>query len=263
MCFILHKVTQNFERTFPGEKSSTMPHVVCSWRTQHIGLILLRSETCFHISMLMTHVSVASALHRQPVLSHFVAFFKNIAAWTSSNRLKLNAVKTEVLWCTSVLHLYKFPTQPFVVCCIAMAPATNVCDLGVWIGCRLATLDFILDITFGFFAILCQLCIVRSSLPRELLTSLVVTLILTRTDPRRSAYNHQLNCLQSVLHPSSRSCDAAASWLSLRKRIQIKLYLFAYRCPNDVASVCFPGLRLPACVTLRVTAAVFPPVQHR
>ena len=59
----------------------------------------------------------------------------SISKWMRSNRLQLNADKTEVMWCSSTGKLSHATTQLFVVCCwcTLVCHVNSVRDLGVFI----------------------------------------------------------------------------------------------------------------------------------
>ena len=52
--------------------------------------------------------------------------------WMSSNRLQLNANKTEMLWCATTRRQSQLPTSPFRVCNDYVTPSTAVRDLGIY-----------------------------------------------------------------------------------------------------------------------------------
>ena len=54
-----------------------------------------------------------------------------VANWISSNRLQLNAIKTEFLWRTSARRQNQLPTSPFRVRSDHVTPSTSVRDLGI------------------------------------------------------------------------------------------------------------------------------------
>jgi len=56
-----------------------------------------------------------------------------VANWMSSNRLRLNAIKTEFLWCTSARRQCKLCPSPFRVCSDHVTPSTFVRDLAIYL----------------------------------------------------------------------------------------------------------------------------------
>jgi len=57
----------------------------------------------------------------------------HVSGWMSSNRLQLNADKTEVMWCTSTHRLSQLPSHPLSVAGANVYPVSVVRDLGVFI----------------------------------------------------------------------------------------------------------------------------------
>jgi len=70
--------------------------------------------------------SAASQLQEQ-----VSACVDEVALWMRSNRLQLNASKTEVLWCASSRSQHQIPRTPVRVCSDFIQPASSVRDLGI------------------------------------------------------------------------------------------------------------------------------------
>jgi len=56
-----------------------------------------------------------------------------VAHWMRSNRLQLNASKTEVLWCASARRQSQLPSDPLAVGSDLVSPVRCVHDLGIFI----------------------------------------------------------------------------------------------------------------------------------
>src|SRR5258706_528395 len=56
-----------------------------------------------------------------------------VALWMKSNRLQLNAAKTEIIWCGSARRQHQVPTTTFKIGVDDIAPARSVRDLGVYL----------------------------------------------------------------------------------------------------------------------------------
>ena len=56
-----------------------------------------------------------------------------VSAWMAANRLQLNHVKTEVLWCSSSRRQHQVPTDPVRIGNTDVLPVKLVHDLGVYI----------------------------------------------------------------------------------------------------------------------------------
>jgi len=57
----------------------------------------------------------------------------DVAAWMRSDRLQLNAAKTEVLWCASGRRQRQLPDAPFTVGSDTVKPVRCVRDLGIYL----------------------------------------------------------------------------------------------------------------------------------
>jgi hypothetical protein len=183
--------------------------------------------------------------------SQLVACGEDVASWTKANRLQLNTAKTEVLWCSSRRQMHQLPIQPLTACGSCVTPASLVQDLGVWIDSSLTMSPHVVKTAAGCFAVLRQLRSVWRSLSRESLTSLVVSLVLTRLDYCNAVLaglpSCQIDRLQSVINTaarlifSARRCDhvtpllAQLHWLPVRERLDFKLCVLTYRCLNGTA----------------------------
>ena len=55
----------------------------------------------------------------------------DVAAWMKTNRLQLNALKTEILWCSSSRRLHQIPPDSIRIGADYVSPVSQVCDLGV------------------------------------------------------------------------------------------------------------------------------------
>jgi len=55
--------------------------------------------------------------------------FSAVADWMSSNRLQLNASKTEIVWCTSSRQQYQLPTNQLTVSNDQVTLVTPICSL--------------------------------------------------------------------------------------------------------------------------------------
>jgi len=175
----------------------------------------------------------------------------DVAAWMRSNRLQLNADKTEVIWCTSARRQQQIPTAPFVIGTDVVTPVSSVRDLGIYINSDLSMMTHISKTVSACFAMLRQIRSIRRSVTRPVLQSLVATLVLTRLDygcttlaglPAR-----QLNRLQSVLNAAARLVYGARRrehispllrelhWLRVPQRIEFRLAVLVYRCLHGTA----------------------------
>ena len=54
--------------------------------------------------------------------SRVSACIGDVSSWMRSNRLQLNVIKTEVLWCASARRQHQIPTNPLLVCSDTVTP---------------------------------------------------------------------------------------------------------------------------------------------
>lgn len=209
-----------------------------------------------------------------------------VALWMRSNRLQLNASKTEVLWFASTRRQHLIPYTPVRVGTEAVTPSTTVRDLGIYLDCDASMESHVTKTVSTCFAALRQIKSIRRSIPRRVLESLVASLVITRLDygnavlgglPRRL-----LDRLQSVLNAaarmifSSRKFDHVTPllrdlhWLRMPERIEYKLAVLTYRSLHGMApSYLASGLHRVADVDSRrrlrsasTCALVVPPSRH-
>jgi len=108
--------------------------------------------------------------------------FSAVADWMSSNRLQLNATKTEILWCTSSRRQYELPTNQLTVGNDQVTPVSSVRNLGIYMDADLSMRTHVLRTAACCFAVLRCIKSIRRSLTKPVLQSLVVALVLSRLD---------------------------------------------------------------------------------
>ena len=82
------------------------------------------------------YVSCAAS-DRQPAATRLLACVSEIESWMSSNRLKLNALKTEFIWIGTQRPLSKVEEEALMVWGQSITPMVKVRDLGVFIDFEL------------------------------------------------------------------------------------------------------------------------------
>lgn len=178
------------------------------------------------------------------------ACIDNVASWMRSNRLQLNASKTEVLWCTSSRRQHQLPVEPLRVCSDTVTPVQCVRDLGIYVDSDLSMRTHVQRTVSSCFAVLRQLRSIRRSVSRPVMTSLVVSLVLTRLDYGSATLaglpSILLNRLQSVLNAAARLVHCARRndhitpilrdlhWLRVPERIAFRLAVLVYRCQHEI-----------------------------
>jgi len=90
----------------------------------------------------------------------------SVANCMSSNRLQLNAIKTEFLWCTSAQRQSQLPASPFRVCSDHVTPSTAVHDLGIYLNSDVSMhfqVSQTVSACFGSYVAFVVHCLTRSS----------------------------------------------------------------------------------------------------
>jgi len=176
---------------------------------------------------------------------------EDVAAWMRSNRLQLNTAKTEALWCASARRQHQIPTTALAVSSDMVMPVRSVRDLGIYIDSDLSMRSHVLRTSAGCFAVLRQLYSIRRYVTRQVLQSLVVSLVLTRLDygcaTLAGCTASLLSKLQSVMNAAARLVYSARKydhvtpllrelhWLRMPERITYRLAVYAYRCQHGLA----------------------------
>ena len=175
----------------------------------------------------------------------------DVSSWMMANRLQLNPVKTEVLWCSSVRRQHQIPVGPVRVGGTSVLPVSAVRDLGVFIDADVTMSTHVTATVRACFAALRQIRSVRRSLSPDALLTLLRALVVSKVDYCNSVLagisSAQLQRLQSVLNAAARLVFSARKsehttpllrelhWLKVPERIQFRLCVLAYRCLNGTA----------------------------
>ena len=192
----------------------------------------------------------------------------DVASWMASNRLQLNPVKTEVLWCSSTRRQHQIPSTPIHIGTASVAPVSSVRDLGVHLDADLTFRTHVNAVAKSCFAALRRIRSVRRCLPRHALLTLIRALVVSKLDYCNSLLVgvsvHLLSRLQSVFNTaawiiySSRKYDHVSPllrdlhWLRVPQRIQFHLCVLVFRCLHGTApSYLTETLRLAADVESR------------
>ena len=135
-----------------------------------------------------------------------------------ANRLQMNEIKTEVLWCASARRQHLIPPGQVRIGNALVQPASAVRDLGlgVYIDTDVSMKTHIINTVRTCFASLRQLHSVRRSLPRQALLTLVRAFVVSKVDYCISVLvgisGSLQNRLQSVLNAAARLvCSAKKS----------------------------------------------------
>ena len=188
-----------------------------------------------------------------------------VTSWMSSNRLRLNPSKTELIWLGTSRRLQHCDGLNMTVCGADIRPVDCVRDLGVLIDSNMTLSNHVNNVAGICFYQLRQLRIIRRSLTTDAAHSLVRALIHTRIDycngllAAGPKYMHEK--LQSVLRAAARLVlqlphRASVSgvmrgqlhWLEMPDRVRFKLCTLVYRCLHGLAPSYLSDLCTPATV---------------
>ena len=167
--------------------------------------------------------------------------------WMSSNRLKLNSDKTQLIWLGSRQQLLKVNPDSILLGDATVRFQSSVVNLGVVLDSNLSMRDHVSRLCRTSYYQLRQLRVIRRSLTTRACTQLVHALVNSRLDYCNSLLSgitdQLLSQLQSVLRASARlvlqrrkydpiSNDIREKlhWLPIRQRITYKLCLIVFRC---------------------------------
>ena len=206
---------------------------------------------------LHTDANLCSA--QLPIVS---ACIDGINKWMSSNRLKLNADKTQFIWLGTSAQLMKVNSITITLTDAVIQVSDTVTCLGVVIDSQLTFAENVKKLAGSCFYQLRQLRTVRRSLTTDAATTLVHALISSRVDYCNSVLygicEAHLRPLQSVQNAAARlitgkrKFDHIAStmrddlhWLPVRQRILFKLCLLVSKClrraaPSYLTDLCVP-----------------------
>jgi hypothetical protein len=175
----------------------------------------------------------------------------DVLRWCNSNRLLLNANKSQFLWCSSRPRVNSLSTSPIRIGSTSLTPATQVRFLGVYLDSTLSFHKHISNCVSTCFAILRLIRSIRSSVSFPVLRTLVSSLIIPRIDYCISCLSgvpsSQLSRLQSILNASARVLFGVSKfssitpllqdleWLPIKYRIQYRLAILVFSCRSSNA----------------------------
>ena len=113
-------------------------------------------------------------------VQRFTSCVERIDAWMRSNRLRMNADKTQLVWLGTRQQLAKLTTTEFSLLSSTVKPSSTVLDLGVHIDGQLTMADHVTALLRSCLFQLRQLWMVRSSLTLEATKTLVHAFVSTR-----------------------------------------------------------------------------------
>lgn len=180
------------------------------------------------------------------------ACIEELDNWMTSNRLKLNADKTQIIWIGTRQQLKKVVDADIVLNGHRIAPSPTVTCLGVNIDPELTFASHTKRVAARCFYKLRQLRTIRHSLSADNARMLVHALVSTQVDYCNSILYQvaavHLRPLQSVLNAAARlivrkqkydhitpTLRDDLHWLPVHRRIEYKLILFVFKCRHQMA----------------------------
>ena len=207
------------------------------------------------------------------LMAHMSICIECVASWMSSNQLRLNPSKTELIWLGASRLLQHCDGFNMTVCDADVRPVDCVRDLGVLIDSNMTLSNHVNNMAGICFYQLRQLRIIRRSLTTDAAHSLVRAQIHTRVDycnellAAGPKYLHEK--LQSVLRAAARLVlqlphRASVSeimrgqlhWLEMPDRVRFKLCTLVYRCLHGLAPHYLSDLCTPATVHAHLRSSV-------
>jgi len=175
----------------------------------------------------------------------------DVARWTCSNRLQLNAQKTEFIWCALARRRHHIPSRDIQVGQDSVHPVQSARDLGVYVDGTLTMRTCITHVLSSCYSALRQIRSIMLSLSSHALNALVTSLVHSRLDYCNVVFAGLPACdiqrLHSVLNKAVRLVagssrrDHAFSplrdrhWLPVKQRVEYKLCMMVHRCLYDDA----------------------------
>jgi len=140
----------------------------------------------------------------------------DVARWMRSNRLQLNTAKTVVPWSTSSRRLHLLPVSPIRVDTDQVKPVSVVRNLGIDMDADVSMRSHVVKTVVDCFAILRQLWSIHRSVPRSVLQSLVLSLVLHRWDYGNATLagipSHLTKRIQRVMNSIARVVYSASRY---------------------------------------------------
>ena len=195
-----------------------------------------------------------------------------IITWLSSNRLLVNASKSECMWCSSRPARRNLSQNVVRFGNCNVSPVSSVKFLGVHLDFDLTFSTHVTKTVSSCIQTLRQIRSIRRSISCKLAISLINALVLPRIDYSLPAlhgvHDKTTKRLQSVLHASARLIFKSSRfaritpllrrlrWLPIKARIDYRLLLLAHKClqgnaPAYLAKELTPVRTLPGRSRLR------------
>lgn len=181
----------------------------------------------------------------------FAACVERINSWMGSNRLKMNADKTQLIWIGTRQQLAKVNIKSLRLLSAVVPFSSVVSDLGVHIDSQLTMSDHVAALRRSCFFQLRQLRAVRPSLTTDTAKTLVHAFVSSRLDYCNSLLGGVskglVAKLQSIQNAAARLVTGTRKfehitpvlrslhWLPVRHRITFKLAMLVYKSLHGLA----------------------------
>lgn len=228
-----------------------------------IGEIIMRHGLNHHCYADDTQIYFYCPPDQQSSLAdRFTQCLKEVEQWMSSNRLKLNCNKTELIWIASRRAFQSAISTPSVtVGSSAVQPSDGARNLGCYFDRHLDMKQHINNICRLCFFQLRQLRVIRRTLPADVLKTLLHAFVSNRLDYCNSLFyclpKYDLQKLQSVQNAAARVFGGLHKydhitpvlknlhWLPIKQRIDFKIAVLTYKslhnaAPHYLVDMCRP-----------------------
>lgn len=221
---------------------------------------------------MQTYVSCHAA-DQQSAIDQLLGCIADVNKWMSSNRLKLNADKTEFIWLGTHQQLEKISRQPLTIGGQVVPPVHFARNLGVILDDQLKMDVQARSVAKSCFYQLRQLRSIRKSLTFEARRALATAFIASRVDYCNAVFygvaKSTIHRLQTCLNAAARLVTGASKfdhittalrdtlhWLPVEQRITFKIAVLAFdcihgTCPAYFRDVCNPTARIDGRSNLR------------
>jgi hypothetical protein len=197
-----------------------------------------------------TYISVP-AVDAASAVQQFAVCVGRIESWMGSNRLKLNAEKTQVIWIGSRQQLDKVDISELQLQSAIVQFTDTVSDLGVMVDSQLNMSAHVTAVSRSCMFQLRQLRAVSHSLSTDAAKTLVSAFIGSRLDYCNSLFagvtSGLMTKLQSVQNAAARFISKSGKfdpvtpilrdlhWLPVRRRVDFKIATLVYKCLHGLA----------------------------
>jgi hypothetical protein len=210
---------------------------------------------------MQTYIS-CKADDQHSAVTRLLACIAEVNRWMSSNRLKLNADKTEFIWLGTRQQLSKISSQPLAVGGQNVTPVHSVRDLGVILDSQLTLDTHARNVVRSCFYQLRQLRSVRRSLTFEARRALATAFIASRVDYCNAIFygvaDTTLHRLQVCMNAAARLVTGAGKyshitpvlrdtlhWLPVEQQVTFKIAVMAFDCVRGSCPAYFQGVCTP------------------